>query len=187
MIKQTIKFFVLVMSFLSLAMAAACSYQPEDPGQCKLVCGSAIIGGNNPEFSIALKTGVVKTECGATAAGSAVGPYRTEFLIGESIKDQNNAAAGVRPVPNISIEPIIVGNRPTVNNENDTDSRYKGLLTLRDNWCLDACGVVTLDTVGQCPGVGASDQLSIQLHSGALFSEPALFNIETKEPPSLTP
>jgi len=176
------KAFVMPMIFLPFSFITACSYQPEDPGQCKLICGSAIIGGNNPEFSIVLKTAKITTECGATAAGSPSGPYRAEFLIGEAIKDQNGADAGVRPVPNISVEPIIVGNRPTVNNENDTDSRYKGLLTLKDNWCSDACGVVTMDTVGLCPAVGGSDELSIQVHSGALFSDPASFPISTKEP-----
>ncbi len=176
------KTFLGSMIFLGLTFISACSYQPEEPGQCRLICGGAIIGGNNPEFSIVLKTAVIQTECGTTLAGSPVGPYRTEFLIGEAIKDQNGNSAGVRPVPNISIEPIIVGSRPTVSNENDADSRYKGLLTLKDNWCSDACGVVTLDTVGLCPGAGASDQLSIQIHSGALFSDPANFQITTKAP-----
>lgn len=187
--RQTMKTYVtlLTLLFFTFSFLAACSYQPEDPGQCKLVCGSAIIAGNDPQFSIELKTGLVATECGTAMAGNAVGPYRTEFLIGEAIKDQNGANAGIRPVPNLSIEPIVVGNRPTVNNENDADSRYKGLLTLRDNWCSDACGVVTLDTVGLCPGPGASDELSIQIHSGALFSNPAVYKIATKAAAATTP
>lgn len=177
--KQTIRRYLLSISILAMTSITACSYQPEDPGQCKLVCGSAIIGAT--EFKIQRKTDVVATECGVAAAGSPVGPYRTQFMVGDPILDQGGQEIGIRPVPNISIEPIIVGSRPTVNNENDNDSRYKGLLTLKDAWCSDACGVVTLDTVGLCPGPGASDQLSIQIHSGSLYSESAIFSITTQE------
>lgn len=177
--RLTMTSILLSMPFLTLG---ACSYQPEDPGQCRLICGSSIIGGNNPEFTIALKTPVVTTECATASAGSPAGPFRTGFLIGEAIKDQNGEDAGVRPVPNISVEPIIVGNRPTVSNENDNDTRYRGLLTLKDNWCSDSCGVVILDTVGLCPGISGSDELTIQVHSGALFSDFAKFPITTKAP-----
>ncbi len=175
-----------VFSFISLSLATlllgACSYQPEDAGQCALVCGNSIITGNDQPVSISLKTPIVQTECATALAGTAVGPFRTGFLVGEAILDQSGNPAGVRPVPNISIEPLLIGNRPIVNNENDADTRYRGLLTLKQNWCSDSCGVVMLDTIGQCPGVSGSDELTIQIHSGALFSDPASFPITTKAP-----
>lgn len=177
------KLFIHSILLLSVSLSlVACSYQPEDEGQCKLICGGAIIGGNDNPNSIALKTPVVETVCGVSAAGGPSGPYRTGFLIGETITDQTGAATSVRPIPNISIEPLIVGNRANANNENDTDSRYQGLLTLRDNWCSDSCGVVMLDTMSLCPGIGGKSELSIQIHSGALFSDPAKFPIETPKP-----
>jgi len=176
----------LWMTLIVLGTLSACSVTPEDPGQCALVCGNSIITGNDVPFHIDLKTPIVDTECPVGGAGAPVGPLRTAFLIGEDILDQAGESAGVRPVPNISIEPLIIGTRPKVNNENDADTRYQGLLTLKENWCSDACGVVLLDTVASCPGPGGDSSLTVQIHSGALFSAPAIFPISTKDDLTLT-
>jgi hypothetical protein len=172
-------------SILLLAAAfslVSCSYQPEQAGLCKLVCGGSIIGANDSVVSMELMTPVVSTVCGVSAAGSASGPYRTAFLIGEAVLDQNGESTSTRPMPNISIEPLIIGNRANANNENDADSRYQGIVTAKDNWCSDSCGVAILDTMSLCPPPGGSSELSVQIHSGAKFSDPAKFPISTKEP-----
>ena len=170
---------IICLSTLFVVLPA-CSYDPEDPGQWKLVCGSSIIAGNDSVMSIKVMSLAVDTECATTAAGQAVGPFKAAFLIGENILDEKGAVIGVRPVPNISIEPLLIGNRPPLNNENDADTRYRGLLTLKDNWCSDACGLVTLDAASVCPGIDTSNNLSVQIHSGALFSDAAIFPIKTK-------
>lgn len=173
---------LLRLAALSLVLfSPACSYQPEDAGQCKLTCGSAIIGGNDLTMSITVKNETPTVACAATAAGMPTGGYRSMFLIGESIKDQAGQEVAVRPVPNISIEPIIIGQRATIEN-GETDPAYQGIRTPRSNWCSDACGVVSLESVPLCPPPGISTEYSVQVHSGALFSEPAVYEISTEEP-----
>lgn len=160
----------------------SCAYQPEDAGQCKLVCGSAIIGANDPSMSIKLKSAVPETTCTAAAAGQPItNGYRTSFLIGESILDQSGEEVAVRPVPNISVEPVIIGGVATIEG-GDPDPKYAGIKTPRSNWCSDACGVVSIDFVPLCPGLGLKTEVTVQLHSGALFSEPAAFPISTEDP-----
>ena len=161
----------------------ACSYTPDsDPGQCRITCSKAVIGGNDEVFSMKVKSGKSGTQCAPSAVGATIGPFNALFLIGEAIIDENKAVVGTRPVPNISIEPVLIGNRPGLGNTNDDDIRYQGLYTLQDNWCSDACGVVKLDIASVCPGVGTSNDLSVQIHSGALFSEFAIFPISTVAP-----
>ncbi|MBC7660510.1 MAG: hypothetical protein H7249_12500 [Chitinophagaceae bacterium] len=167
---------------LVLSVATACSVQPEAAGQCKLICGGSIVGSNDTVMSISVKSQPVDTECAPSQATKTVGPYTAMFLVGEQISDEKGNKIGVRPVPNISIDPRLIGNRPALMNENDSPGTYRGLATLKNNWCSDACGVVTLEAYATCPEVGSSDSLSIQVHSGALFSESAIFPITTKTP-----
>ncbi len=173
-----------ILLALSVFALASCSYTPEDPGQCKLQCSKAIIVGNEPVFSMKLKSAIPATMCGPKnldAEESRRVPIRADFLIGESILDQTGQEIAVRPVPNISVEPVIIGAvAPGINAE--TSPNYQGIQTPRNNWCSDACGVVSLSVVGRCPEIDTTSDVTVQLHSGALYSEPATFSISTKDP-----
>ena len=58
---------ILMMSMISLA--SGCSFEPEDPGLCKLNCSSAIIGSNDVPLSFSLKSTTNAVTCAAGAAG----------------------------------------------------------------------------------------------------------------------
>lgn len=165
--------------FSSLILGA-CSFTPEEPGLCKLNCGSAIIGGNDSVMDILLQTATPATACTPAQVGQTIGPYSAQFVIGEKF-DDGTPEGGFRPVPNISIEPLINGIRPNLNNENDGDDRYRGILTPKENWCSDSCGVISLQVASVCPPVNGNNDLSIQVHSGALYSDEATFTITTPE------
>ncbi|RYZ65516.1 MAG: hypothetical protein EOP09_14130 [Proteobacteria bacterium] len=162
----------------------ACSYTPEDPGQCKLQCSKAIIVGNEPVVTMKLKSAVPATMCGPKNLESEEArrvPLRADFLVGESILDQAGEEISVRPIPNISVEPVIIGaTAPGINSE--TSPNYQGIQTPRNNWCSDACGVVSISVVGRCPEIDNASDVTVQLHSGAVYSDPATFSIETKDP-----
>lgn len=174
------------VSFIALCFQAACSYQPDDPGQCKLVCSNAVIAGNDEKgdglqvMKILNKGALPATTCEAAAAGMAVGTYRSVFVVGEALLDQTGKEVGFRPTPYISIEPLLVGGRANVQN-GETNPAYQGIMTPRSNWCSDSCGVVSLDTVPTCPPPGMNTEYSVKVHSGALFSEPANYSISTKD------
>lgn len=174
----------LLPLFFLLLTLNACAYEPEDPGQCKLTCESAIIGANDLQMSIKVKSEIPAVTCQIANAGQPVGGMRASFLIGESIKDQNGNEIAVRPVPNISVEPIIVGVTANIGN-GETNPAHQSVVTPRANWCSDACGVVAMEFVPLCPGPASTTDAILQLHSGALFSDPATFKISTESPPSL--
>lgn len=162
----------------------ACAYDPEDPGQCKLTCSSAIIGSNDLQMSIKVKSTVPEVACALASAGQPISGMRASFLVGESILDQEGKEIAVRPVPSISMEPIIVGLTGSANN-GETDPAYRSVVTPRANWCSDACGVVAMEFIPLCPGPGSTTEAILQVHSGALYSEPATFSISTEAPPTL--
>jgi hypothetical protein len=177
--------------FLSVILTlTACSYKAEDPGLCKLNCDSAIIGGNDPGITFKLMTQPAAISCPANAAGSPLGdPIFVQFVMAEKY-DDGSEAGGLRPVPNISIEPIVNGlrsDRPednpnvVINGTIFTPARYKGIITPKDNWCTDTCGVATLEIAAACPPVGATSELGVQVHSGANYSEVATFDISTQD------
>jgi hypothetical protein len=171
---------ILVLALSSWTFAA-CSYSPADPGQCKLQCNNSIIMGNDPVFSVRLKSAIPSFSCGATKAGSPIPGIRADFLTGEAILDQGGMEVAIRPVPNISVEPLVIGAVATVEGA-EADSAYRGIATPRENWCSDACGVTSIQVVGLCPDAGTTSDLTIQLHSGAVYSEVAKFPIETRVP-----
>ncbi len=167
----------------------ACSYKPEDPGLCKLNCSNAIIAGNDTPMSLTLQTSTQSIACPAGAAGQPLtDPLFMQFLVAEAFNNGGDVA-GQRPVPFISVEPIVNGLRSDLPKDNPnveingdvfTPARYKGILTPKDNWCSDSCGIITVEVAAACPPAGSSSDLSVQLHSGALYSvDPAVFTIST--------
>ncbi|HYX39024.1 MAG TPA: hypothetical protein VE954_38460 [Oligoflexus sp.] len=181
--------YALIMSVIPFTWN--CSYKPEDPGLCKLNCSGAIIGSNDVPLSMSLKSATTQVTCDAGAAGQVINdPFFAQFLISEAF-EAGTAAPGQRPVPFISIEPIVNGLRsdlpehnPNVEINGDifTPARYKGIITPKDNWCSDTCGVVTIEVAAVCPPAGSSSDISIQMHSGALYSDIATFTATTLSP-----
>lgn len=175
-----------LFTLLAALLQGACSYKPEDPGQCKLVCSGAVIAGNDEagdglQVMKILSKGVTPAvECPTAMASMPVGTYRSIWVVGEALLNQEGKEVGFRPTPSISVEPLIVGARAVVEN-GEKDPAYQGVVTPRSNWCSDACGVVSLDTVPLCPGAGSSTEYSVQIHSGALFSDKAIYGLSTKE------
>ena len=100
-------------------------------------------------------------------------------------------ATKIVPVPTVSMEPVISGimsdnpeHNPNVVIENGvfTPARYKGIVTPQENWCSDACGVVTMEVFADCPEVGETTEVKAQVHTGALFSDEATVQVTTQEP-----
>ncbi len=176
---------------LIAVVSTQCSVKPEDPGLCKLNCSQAIIGGNDLPLSIKMKTQPVSYTCPTTSAGQPLGdPLFVQFVIAEAY-DSGGGNTSDRPVPNISIEPLINGarsDRPAdnpnveINGDVFTPARYKGIITPKDNWCSDACGVVTLEVAAVCPPAGEQGEVGIQVHTGALYSDLATFGLQTQSP-----
>jgi len=142
-------------------------------------------------MSITLKTATQNIACPSGAAGQAISdPLFVQFLVAEAFNN-GGEVAGQRPVPNISIEPIVNGLRSDLPEHNPnveingnifTPARYKGIITPKDNWCTDSCGIVTVEVAAACPPAGSSSDLSVQMHSGALYSvDPAVFTISTQD------
>ncbi len=178
--------FVWTLSMMNLVLG--CSYKPEDPGLCKLNCSSAIIGSNDVPLSLKLQSATNSVTCSAAAAGQVISdPFFAQFLVAEAF-DAGGDTPGQRPVPFISVEPIVNGLRSDlpehnvnvdINGNIFTPARYKGIITPKDNWCSDTCGVVTIEIAAVCPPAGSSSEISIQMHSGALYSDIATFTTTT--------
>ncbi len=181
----------MLINLLLVLGLGACSYEPEDPGLCKLNCSKAIIGGNDRPMKFELKTTTQDITCAAQAAGEALSePLLTHFLVYESYND-GLEDGGKRPVPSLSIDPIVNGLRSelpehnpnvVINGDTFTPARYKGIVTPKSNWCSDSCGIVTLEVFPRCPPPGTTSEVGIQIHTGALYSNEAVFSISTEDP-----
>lgn len=188
----------LTLLFIGL-LVSHCSYEPAEPGLCKLNCKKASITGSDSVFRIVKKSLDQNVTCGPESAGQDLSePFVAQFVVGESF--QGNATGGgeaaeeLRPVPFASFEPIVNGLRsedparsPNVTQVGDTftPARYKGIVTPKDNWCSDTCGVATVEVYGRCPAQGAESAVTVQIHSGALYSDDentAVFTVNTLEP-----
>ncbi len=179
-------------------MAAQCSYESAEPGLCKLNCSKSIITGSDSVFAIKKKSLDQTVTCAADAAGQDLAePFVAQFVIGEAfpgLPKGTETPQEFRPVPYISFEPIVNGLRsedparsPNVTQVGNvfTPARYKGIVTPKDNWCTDTCGVATVEVFGRCPGQGAESAVTIQIHSGSLYNDQentAIFTVNTLEP-----
>ncbi len=176
----------LIWTLLALT---SCSYQPEDAGLCKLNCSKAIIGSNDPGMSIKLQSSTSNIICSAANANKDSVPIVAQFLVSEKVA--TNSGDGQRPVPNLSFDPIVNGARSTSERNvinagkiEGTDVyeniRYIGIPTPSSNWCSDSCGVATIEVTPLCPPSGKDSEVSIQLHTGPLYSDPVTFKISTE-------
>lgn len=195
---------------LAILMAAlsvtTCSVSPEEtPGLCSLSCGSAKITAADPNFKILSNTSDLSYTCSASQANQALNPSLIYFTIVQAISPlQNNGdnaggdgategssgEAYNQPVPSASIEPIVNGllsdeesdnvNSPLVDGVR-VPIRYQGISTPSSDWCSDSCGVVGVEVAFRCPAVGESAENTVQIHSGALFSETVKISVSTQE------
>lgn len=171
--------FILIIFSLT-----ACSQEPEDPGLCSLSCSGAIIG--PVQGVIETQPSIDAVTCGAGAAGQIIDPILFNFVISET--GVTDAGEQKIPLQSVSIEPLVNG--PTsplpehnvnviIDGTTFTPIRYKGIATPSSDWCSDSCGVVSMEVGSVCPDPGVSTDLSVGIHSGALFSEPAVVTITT--------
>lgn len=176
---------IQIVMLIAMILMGGCSFKPEDPGLCRLSCSNAIIASSSPEYQIKLATAEPKIYC-SQADAALSGPVMMQFVVSEVQKEGEFESR--RPVPAISFEPIIQGAVATnvYNDENvslDEDGnltpyRYLGISTPKSNWCSDTCGVMTIEVVPVCPGIGITSEVSVQMHSGALYSEPGVVSVE---------
>ncbi len=185
----------LILTLVAI-ISASCQYEPEQPGLCKLSCSKAAITGNDAAIQIQRKSSDLALTCSAAAEGQDIEePFVAQFLIGEVFTGVTDDTEEIRPIPSVSFEPIVNGLRSddptrspntTIVNNQITPARYKGIVTPKDNWCTDTCGVATIEVFARCPPTGATSELTVQIHSGANFSDDentATFTVSTLEPP----
>lgn len=174
------------IAILSLILTT-CSEKPSDAGLCSLSCGSAVIGAVDANLELmGQATGVT---CDASQAGLPLSnPLTFYFRVSETINV--NGVESILPKPTVSIEPIVNGSMSgevadnpnvTIDGTVYTPARYKGIITPKENWCSDACGVVTMEVVAVCPPAGEASEVNVQVHSGASFSETAAVTIQTQD------
>ena len=176
-----------LLTFAFLIFVSSCSEEPEDPGLCSLNCSKAIIGPVEANIDIMAQSAGVT--CAAAAANTSLtDPLTFYFRVADVF--ENDGGERILPIPNVSIEPVVNGimselpeHNPNVVIEGNTftPARYKGIITPQSNWCSDACGVATMEVFAVCPPPGETTTVSVQLHSGSLFSEPATVTIQTQD------
>ncbi len=185
----------LCLYLYASTLLTTCAYQPEDAGLCRLSCSKAVIGSNDLSMAIKLQSSSSTIVCPVAKANADSTPVVAQFLVAEQFYSDSGKTKveQTRPVPNISFEPIVNGPRstsarnvinaganPDVPGEYD-NVRYIGIPTPRDNWCSDSCGIATIEVTPLCPPAGQTSQVSIQVHSGALYSDTVTFDIKTEE------
>lgn len=177
---------------LGILTLAACSVKPDEPGLCALKCGGAIIGPADPGVKIIKKTKDPQITCDkGLAAPQDFRPIQVQFQVVEEVDgatgtgggDQPSSNKPVRGIPFISIEPVVTGavSQTTFPEGGENDSRYAGLRTARSNWCSDSCGLVSVELVPTCLTAGSVSTVNVQVHSGALYSEPIEITVTTPD------
>ena len=181
-------------------MFTTCSVSPEEtPGLCSLSCGSAKIGGSDPTMKIVANSPVTQSfTCNAGSANQPINPTLIYFTVAKSIEEVRNDGAADnpveattynQPVPFVSIEPVVNGLLSDEDSDNPNAPRvdgvrrpirYQGVATPASDWCSDSCGVVGVEVAFRCPGVGETQVNTVQVHSGALFSEPVSITVQTQ-------
>ena len=170
----------------------SCSNKSESPGLCSLNCDNAIIA--PIEGRLIPLVSSYNYSCGAGQGGQPVSdPVLIKYLaVYQEASGQGQEAAATTndlisasrmPLASLSFEPVIFGQRSSapehnpnveINGDIITPAKYKGVLTPRDNWCTDTCGVASVEVVPLCPPAGESSELSDSIQSGALA--PGIFD-----------
>lgn len=173
-----------------VVLLGSCSEEPEDSGLCRLNCNKAIIGPIEAEIRVVQVNQNIVCPT-ALALGPVLEPLLFQFVISstyDTIVDPNPKQI---PLPSVSIEPIALGSRSGLPEHNPnvliegnvfTPARYKGIVTPASNWCSDSCGVVAVELVALCPPPGETSDISVQIRTGSLFSEPYNVSVSTAEP-----
>ncbi len=177
-----------ILPFLiSIITLQACAEKPEDAGLCSLNCSNAIVGPIEGSIEIMAQSSGIT--CAAAAANAPLNDPLTFYF---SIVDRfdNDGIERSTPIPNVSVEPIVNGlmsglaeHNPNVviDGSTYTPARYKGIITPKDNWCSDTCGVTIMEVFAVCPPPGEVSNVNMKIHSGALFSDDASVAIQTQE------
>jgi hypothetical protein len=158
-----------------IGFAAACSPEPEDPGHCALSCSGAINASNDIEYFLEPMFTQSPGDIECTSANQTVQPISLMFRITEKYFREIEQKEYFRPVPFIKFNPVLNGSFRDVSaergdTEEDADSKYRGVVTPKDNWCSDACGVMTVEVAPACPALGGENTVQIGATTGAVSS-----------------
>lgn len=170
-----------------LLVLPSCSQKAENAGLCSLNCSKAIIGPIEGKIELMAQSSGVT--CSVDAANTALSdPLTFYFLVSDSF--DNDGVERATPLPSVSIEPIVNGltsglaaHNPNVEIDGNTytPAHYKGIITPKENWCSDNCGVAFMEVFAVCPPPGEVSNVNMKLHSGALFSDDATVSIQTQD------
>ena len=188
--------------YIALLFMCGCGVKPSNPGLCSLNCSGAVIGGADASYVISLATPAPAIQCptGLTQLTAFSGPISTQFVIWDKYKDSNGHDVQI-PVPNISFNPLVNGGLvPTQSNSENVTKypagqtlpdgtthnidmyypyQYVGIVTPKSNWCSDSCGVMTVEIWPYCPVAGSTNNVNVQVSTGAKFSETSQISITT--------
>jgi hypothetical protein len=168
-----------IVGLLAVFIVGGCGVKPEGRGgQCELKCSKAVIGSNRLRIK-PINDGTVTVQCAGefTETKPLDGPILVQFVAYDEVgKDYRTGEPRRVPVSNISIEPLVTGlmdgeatNAELREGSSSAAYRYSGIVTSSDEWCSDACGVISLEVQPVCVS-GATNEVSVQIHSGSLYS-----------------
>jgi hypothetical protein len=183
-----------LMTLLLLLVTVSCSSEgdPELPGECQLVCGSAKISANdNVRFRIL--SSPADLTCVGVASGTtadAAGPITIEMIVEKprvlkykspfgTDESPETETANWQSVGGVIFEPVITGlmaagktspENATIEGAVVTPFKYAGIVTPKSEWCTDSCGVARVEIWPTCVG-GSSSPVGVQFHSGGLYSK----------------
>jgi hypothetical protein len=167
-----------------------CGVRPEGRGgQCELSCSKAVIGSNRLKIK-PINDGAVTVQCAGTFTDTKPldGPILVQFVAYDVVgTDSRTGEPRMVPVSNISIEPLVTGlmdyeatNAELREGNSSSAFRYSGIVTKSSEWCSDACGVVSLEVQPLCVS-GATNEVSVQVHSGSLHSPKVAIQVKHQD------
>lgn len=167
--------------YLLPLVVIGCAAEPDGRGGlCALSCEDTIIGNSN--YKIEAQNPDITLQCSGSFEDTQrlSGPTLVQFKVFKEVaSDIEGESPRQIPIPSVSIEPIISGimdndatNSDLRDGEGAAAFRYAGVVTRSSEWCSDACGVISLEVQPLCVA-NATNQVSVQVHSGGAFSDPA--------------
>lgn len=162
---------------------AATPDSSESRGTCALQCSGSRIAG--AEMRIRFLTENLQVSCAGIADNQEyIGSVPIRFVVENPQVDlpaDNVPAVGTnneeeatpfnptqgQPVSGIGFEALVASGFLGQQNPDDPRFKYKGILTPKDEWCTDTCGVGTIDILPLCKQV--NNVVTILIKSGSVL------------------
>lgn len=159
------------MSFKGVALILfalllnTCSGEVENVAECSLDCGKSINAVSG--VTITALNSSVTASCTGNSLSRAIEVYfRVE-------------SDGSSPRPAIGFKPIFTGTFDPRRND-QTETEFKGIETLKDQWCSSSCGMVKLRLWPGCEQ-GETLNHTLILVSGSIVSDEVSITTESTE------